>query len=35
MLISNPKIEEFYETFGFIKLPFDDTGYGMVKRIHK
>lgn len=27
--------EKFYETCGFIKVPFGHTGYGMIRRIEK
>ena len=35
ILIANNGKEEFYEKCGFIKVPYDFTGYGMMKRIEK
>ncbi len=34
-LISMQGKEEFYEKCGFRKIPFDFTGYGMIRRIEK
>ena len=34
-LVSMKDKEEFYEKCGFKKIPFDYTGYGMIKRIEK
>lgn len=34
-LISMKDKEEFYEKCGFRKIPFDYTGYGMIRRIEK
>ena len=34
-LISMKGKEEFYEKCGFRKIPFDYTGYGMIRRIEK
>ena len=34
-LVSMQGKEEFYEKCGFRKIPFDFTGYGMIKRIKK
>ena len=34
-LVSISGKEEFYEKCGFKKIPFDYTGYGMIKRIPK
>ena len=34
-LISMQGKEEFYEKCGFSKIPFDYTGYGMIRRIEK
>lgn len=34
-LVSISGKEEFYEKCGFRKIPFDYTGYGMIKRIEK
>lgn len=34
-LVSISGKEEFYEKCGFKKIPFDYTGYGMIKRIEK
>ena len=34
-LISMQGVESFYEKCGFAKIPFEYTGYGMVKRIQK
>lgn len=34
-LVSIRGKEEFYEKCGFRRIPFDDTGYGMIKRIEK
>ena len=34
-LISMQGKEAFYEKCGFRKIPFDYTGYGMIRRIEK
>ena len=34
-LISMKGKEEFYEKCGFTKIPYDYTGYGMIRRIEK
>jgi len=34
-LISMEGKEDFYEKCGFIKVPFDNTGYGMIRKIEK
>ena len=34
-LVSMKDKEEFYEKCGFRKIPFDYTGYGMIRRIEK
>ena len=34
-LVSISGKEEFYEKCGFKKIPFDYTGYGMIKRIER
>ncbi len=34
-LVSMKGKEEFYEKFGFQKIPYDYTGYGMKKKIQK
>lgn len=34
-LMSTPKMEAFYEKFGFVKRPTEDMGHGMVKFVNR